>query len=229
MRDTLLHTLQEILSILRINSNIKPVSNDMLKISTSEIRTPIGNMLTLLSQHRSILTDQEVDISLLRKLVSRLLNNSLIRLNHIGFCYKVESQEAEKQKLSELTVKSKFHLYQEESNDYGLWLFLGNTSDWHDPMIELLPVEKTSDKWVDYWLPHIQIDLDTRLTSNELENVIKLAYEDRIKPFPIVINGTTYILRSRLGITSGVNIFLDLTTNARKVQYHRQNILKLIV
>jgi hypothetical protein len=103
-----------------------------------------------------------------------------------------------------------------------LWLFIGDTENWQDPMVEFLPVEKTNDKQAEYWLPHIQIDIDTTLTASEIERILTSVYGGVIQPRAIAIAGTVYIVRSRLGVIDGINIFLDLATNSRNVQWARQ-------
>lgn len=93
-------------------------------------------------------------------------------------------------------------------------------------MIELLPVEKTSDQWKDYWLPHVQIDIDTTLTEKEIIPVVKFFFGDTVTPFSIAIDSVVYIVRNRLGTIDGINIFFDLATKNRNVKFQRQTLLK---
>lgn len=95
-------------------------------------------------------------------------------------------------------------------------------------MIELIPVEKTDNTWVDYWLPHIQIDIDTKLITQDIENRVNLVFAHTLKPYPITIDGTVYIVRNHLGRIDGVNIFLDVATRSRDVKYARQHLLTRI-
>jgi hypothetical protein len=130
--------------------------------------------------------------------------------------------------LIKLVQKTSFHLYEEESNDFGLWLFMGNINNWQNFLVEFVPVNKSQEIY-DEFLPHIQIDVDTKLNASEIENLIKKYFGGEVKPYRIaVINGITYIVRLELGILDGVNIFLDLATNSRNVKYHRENFLKKI-
>ena len=222
-------TLDEVLKVLSLNSNLSFENKNLFSFSDNKILTPIGNIFPLFLNQKSKLKDQIVDLNLLREFIYKLTSEkSIVRLNHIGFCYKVSSQTEEKERLLKLVRKTKFHLYQEPSNDAGLWLFLGNTKNWEDPLIELLPVEKTDDKWIDYWLPHIQIDIDTTLNAEEIKKIDQSIFGKSISPFEIVIDGITYIVRNRLGTVDGVNIALDLATNSRNVKYQRQHILKRI-
>ncbi|QQG44126.1 MAG: hypothetical protein HYW86_04685 [Candidatus Roizmanbacteria bacterium] len=230
MENKVLVILKNIFNILARNDKLFLESNNLVEFSDSEIKTPIGDIFPFLLNQKSNLKDQIIDTNFLVKLVDALSkNNSIVRLNHIGFCYKVDSQEKEKERLIELIKQSKFHLYQEQSNDDGLWLFIGNTDDWENPLIELLPVEKTNDHWVDYWLPHIQIDIDTALTGKEIEDTVRSTFNNTIEPYQIKIDGVVYIVRNRIGVIGGVNINIDLATNSRNVQIARQNSLIKVI
>lgn len=229
MTNNVLNAINKIFAILSKNEKLVFKNTDLFNFSDTEITTPVGNVLPLLLENKSPLPDQPIKFELLEKLLYALTKNqSIIRLNHIGFCYKVASQEKEKQRLINLVKQTKFHLYQEKSNDYGLWLFIGNTETWEEPLIELLLVEKTNDKWVNYWLPHIHIDIDTILTANKIENILDEIYNDKQKLYLIKINETVYIARYYLGCIDGINIDLDLATNSRNVKFTRQNLLKKI-
>lgn len=105
---------------------------------------------------------------------------------------------------------------------------MGNINNWQNFLVEFVPVNKSQEIY-DEFLPHIQIDVDTKLNASEIENLIKKYFGGEVKPYRIaVINGITYIVRLELGILDGVNIFLDLATNSRNVKYHRENFLKKI-
>lgn len=195
----------------------------------SQIITPIGDIIPVLFNQKSKLSNEIVDLDLLKNLIFILnKNDSIIRLNHVGFGYVVKSKQLEKQRLINLTKKTDKLLYEEESNDFGLWLFLGDTNEWERPLIEFVPVQNNEPN-TEYFLPHIQIDIDTTLSLEEIEGLIKKVFKDKITSFHIaVINGITYIVRNRLGVINGVNIFIDLATKSRNVKLHRQNCLKQI-
>ncbi|MEK7634234.1 MAG: hypothetical protein AAB437_05320 [Patescibacteria group bacterium] len=224
-----LKKLKLIFDILSTDKKLSIKNNDLFNFSENKIITPVGKIIPLLFVRKSKLKNKFVDLKKINKLCVLLsLQQSVIRLNHIGFCYKVDSQKEERERLSNNIKKTKFHIYEEKSVDDGLWLFIGNTEKWEDPLIELLPVEKTDDRWVEYFLPNIHIDLDTNLNSNKIEKIIKTAFGKKFEPYPIIIKGITYIERIYLGTLDGVNIFLDLTTNSRQVKFHRRRILKKI-
>lgn len=224
LHQTLDSIFQTLSSCKKLQFNDCPV-----RANDSHITTPIGDVTPILFHQKSKLKNTMINLDLLKNLIAVLDdNNSIVRLNHIGFGYRVKSQQTERQRLINLARKTDQYLYEEESNDFGLWLFLGNTEVWENPLIEFVPVE-ADDPQIDYYLPHIQIDIDTTLNSSQIEKVVKEVFDNTIQPYHVaVIDGITYIVRNRLGVLDGVNIFIDLTTNSRNVKSHRQNYLKRI-
>lgn len=197
--------------------------------SEGKIETVVGDMVPILQRERSTVEDQKIDVPLLLRLMTTLgKRNSLIRLDHVGFCYSVESCDREKERIQAVVDETPFHLYEEQSNDDGVWLFVGNVEKWKEPVLELIPVEKTQGPHAQYWLPHIQIDIDTTLEADAIKEIVKSIYGDAIEPYSISIDGVTYIVRNRLGAINGVNIFLDLATNKRDVRYTRQHLWKIV-
>jgi len=219
--DTIFQTLS---SCNKLQFNDCPV-----KVNDSQIITPIGDVMPMVFHQKSKLENTMIDLDTLKKFIAKLDGkNSIVRLNHIGFGYRVESQQIERQRLINMARQTDQFLYEEASNDFGLWLFLGNTGVWEKPLIEFVPVE-ADDPQIDYFLPHVQIDIDTTLNANEIEKLINEGFNNTIKPYHVaIIDGITYIVRSRLGVIDGVNIFIDLATNSRNVKFHRQNLLKKI-
>lgn len=125
----ILDVLNKIFNILSSNNACRFTNKNLFVVSNTEIFTPTGNILPLLIKHKSKLSDQPLNLDLLKQLVDRLNSDqSIVRLNHIVFCYKVSSQKQEKERLIRLIKQTEFHLYQEQSNDDGLWLFIGDTN-----------------------------------------------------------------------------------------------------
>jgi len=239
MENQLIQTIKQIFSTLANNSNLSKLNNKinigkyeqdlLLELTPDQINTPIGNILPLLNEKKSKLNDSIIDFSMLKKLTEVLSKpQSVVRLDHLGLCYKVNSASAEKVRLIKQVKQSNLNIYEEPSIDDGLWLFVGDINQLYDPLIELVLIEKTNDQWQDYWLPHIQIDINTNLTADEISLKISSIYGKNIKPYMIIINGITYIVRCRLGIINGININLDLATNSRNVEYLRKNVWKSI-
>lgn len=230
MEKTFIQTSVKLLDLVISHCPDASAINQILTIGDSGMDTAMGNMLSFFAYAKSLLPDEPVNEKKLDSVLQALSETqSLIRLNHIGFCYKVPSQSAEKERLLEIAQRVNIHIWQEESIDAGLWLFFGNGSKWDDPVIELLPVEHTSDKFSPYWLPHMQIDLDTSLEGGEISEILNRIYGNKAYPYPINIKGVTYIIRKRLGILNGINIHLDIATNKRNVQLQRSDIWKRLV
>lgn len=221
--------LNDVLHTLTANSALS-VPEQLVSIKGNEVSTPLGNAISLFAYRGNSSKSAPVDMDGLKNLVARMSGqNALIRLNHIGFCYKAESIKEERKRLAVLMKNSPLFLYEEPSNDEGAWLFVGNVRRWEDMMVELIPVEKTNDPYADFWLPHIQIDVDTDLNEFEIFEHVKTAFGDRVVPFPIRIEGVVYIVRCRLGSVEGVNMMLDLATVSRNVRYQRLRLLKKVI
>jgi hypothetical protein len=205
-------------------------AGQLLNIKTDLLTSPVDHLLESISSKKSPLSDQSPDYPVLEQLISELEKAQAIKeLNHVGFCYHVDAQDTERAKLLSETKDTTFKLYEEATDDIAKWYFVGDTSTWEDPMIELLPVESKNETFIDYWLPHIHIDIDTTFTEEEIENLIYRLYEGDPKPIRItVIDGVVYTIRLRLGVLDGVNLFLDLSTKNRMVEFSRKNILKQI-
>jgi len=230
MEPIFLSTLEELFKTLSLNKKLVIKDKNLISFSNKKIQSPVGDIFPLLTRQKSNLKDQFVEIEKFKKLITILSeNNAVVRLNHVGCCYKIDSQGAEEKRLFDLINDSQFHLYVEPSNDDGVWFFIGNSDKWQEMMIELIPVVSTSDKWKEYWLPHIQIDIDTTLSEEEIIEYVQSVFGKEVTPFPIEIDGIVYIVRNRLGTVGGINIMLDLATKARNVQFQRQKLLKEIV
>ncbi len=149
-------------------------------------------------------------------------SNNYKRLNHIGFCYQVNSVEKEIKRLTEIMKISKFNLFQEPSSDSSSWLFIGDISQIDSPLIEILLNEgDTGDRWEKYWLPHIQVDIDTKLSPTQTEKIVQKYTNSPEIPYSIKINNICHIQRVRLGIINGVNINLDISTKNRDINYRK--------
>lgn len=235
--DNFYKNLIEVFKVLSISSKLKSfdngvvkVCNGLFKLSQDGIELPISTTELTIFKEPSPLKDSPIDIDSLTQILIILHEfGSIIRLNHVAICYPVVSQEDEREFLTKEIAKTKFHLYEEESNDYAKWYFVGDTSKWDDPLVEFLPVVRNTDKWIDYWLPHIHIDIDTNQSEGEIENLINGIYRGSVKPFRVtVINNIVYTIRFWLGVIDGINIYLDISTKNRQVKYFREKILKQI-
>lgn len=160
-------------------------------------------------------------------LVDRL-GPSITGLDHIGFCYTVLSQEKELARIQREMKKNTFHLYEMTSNDLAKWYFIGNARHWKEPMIELLPTLPNNGPELPYWMPHIQIDIETKLDCAEIEKVILEILPDAQ---PVKFSDPAYgvyNVRVRLGNVDGVNIMFDIGTNVTNLRWVRKNLLREI-
>lgn len=200
----------------------------LMNISDQNIVIPGLSIPASLFDKKNPLKDSFVQDSQIKNLFDHLSSNHLYqRLNHLGLCYYVESITKEKRKLIDEIKKTDWHLYEEDSQDESAWIYIGNTANWENPLIELVLIEKTNDKWKDYWLPHIQIDIDTNLNGDEIEKLILDNFEGKIKPYRLIeINEFIVLVRARLGIISGININLDFGFEGRMTRHHRTKLLK---
>ncbi|MCX6791225.1 MAG: hypothetical protein NTV62_03490 [Candidatus Gribaldobacteria bacterium] len=204
---------------------------ELLHISATDIQIPGISLPVNFFGKPSLLPDEFAPMDQIKELFQYLTANNLFgRLNHLGFCYAVDSAQSEKERLIDEVKKTKLHLYEEVSDDSSVWLFLGDTSNWQSPMLEFVINEKTTDPRKDYWLPHFQIDIDTYLDGNEIEKLIIDNFKGRIEPYRIIENkGMIILVRARLGVIAGINIALDMGFEGRMPRYHRTKILTQLV
>jgi hypothetical protein len=203
----------------------------LLEISATDIQIPGITLPVNFFGKPSSLPDEFVSMAQIKELFQYLTANNLFgRLNHLGFCYAVDSAQLEKERLIAEVKKTRLHLYEEVSDDSSVWLFLGDTSNWQSPMLEFILNEKTTDPRKDYWLPHFQIDIDTYLNGDEIEKLIIDNFKGKIEPFRIIETKEMIILvRARLGIISGINIALDLGFEGRMTRHLRTKLLTQLV
>ncbi len=151
------------------------------------------------------------------------LAGKILRLNHIGFCYPVVSINLEKEKILKMAKEKGLFLYEIPANDFAEWLFIGDLTDWRDPMIEIMPIEgKIVDKEIGWWLPHIQVAVDTNLSFEEIKKACGKVFKGARRVVPISYEGFVTQVRIWQGVISGVNIHLDLATSATNSRYVRK-------
>jgi len=218
---TLIEQVQNIYQLLG-DSRIENLK--LFRIENGKLATPLADdTLSSLFSYRSKRADELVEQSLIEGLIAAIKAGKGFKgINHIGFCYKVGSKEAEIKRIIHGASKKGLSVYQEPSSDDAAWLFVGNISEINNPLLELLPHEgQTNDKWVDYYLPHIQFDIDTKLSPDEIEALVRKFINKPFTPYSIEIDGVTYIQRVNLGCIEGVNLMLDISTNNRDINYRR--------
>ncbi len=195
----------------------------LFRIEDNELRTPVADDTLSLLAHRSKRADEIVPHHTIAELINAIkASDNYKGINHIGFCYKVASKERAVKAIIKEAGGKGCSVYQEPSIDDADWIFVGDLSDVANPLLEFLPHEgKTDDKWIDYYLPHIQFDIDTRMTAKEIEVLVKKIIRKPFTPYSIQIDGVTYIQRVNLGCLEGVNLMLDISTNSRDINYRK--------
>ena len=200
---------------------------ELVGVTKDSIDSSFSSLTDSVFKQGSVLSDQFVSMKKVQTLVE-IIDPHIKRLDHIGFCYTVLSQEDERKRIVQEVSKTRWHVYEMDSVDLAKWYFIGDKGKWQDPMIELLPtvLPKNLPDDVAYWMPHIHIDINTDLKAEEIIRLSKEVFGDSRKP--IVYTDPkwgTHCVRIWLGVVSGVNIHLDLSTKVRNLQWVRENML----
>ncbi|HUB93808.1 MAG TPA: hypothetical protein VMB52_04870 [Verrucomicrobiae bacterium] len=213
--------IQHIQGIYRLLADERLGSLGLFHVEDDKLVTPIAGDTMSLFTYRSKRVDEVTSYSVIKELIDAIKDSGDYKgVNHIGFCYKVSSKEDEVRAITQSASSKGYLAYQEPSIDDADWIFVGDLSDITNPLLEFLPHEgRTDDKWIDYWLPHIQFDIDTGMAPEEIEILVKRFICKPFTPYSIQIDGVTYIQRVNLGCLEGVNLMLDLSTNNRDINY----------
>lgn len=195
----------------------------LLSVTETMIATPVTNITDRVFQQKSSLPDSFISTEDFTKLIDRL-NPSVKGLDHVGFCYTVQSQAKELLDI-EHALKD-MHVYEMTSTDLAKWYFVGDRDNWKDPMIELLPALPNNTPDLPYWMPHVQIDMETNCSAAQISEMIRKIFGDTRKPqFQIDPGSGVYAVRLWLGTVSGVNIMLDIGTNIVDLRWVRVHML----
>lgn len=208
---------------------VMAADKELVHITDYSLETAVTSLTDSVFGEASSLSDtfvELVDFGLL----AQGLAGDIKRLDHIGFCYTVASQEAERERIKKSLGSTRWHLYEMESNDFAKWYLIGDTKRWQDPMIELLPTLPNRDPGLPYWMPHVHVDINTSLTADEILNITKAVFGGTRKPTLYTDpEWGTHCVRIWLGMVAGVNIELDLSTKIRNLQWVRAHLLSEIV
>lgn len=200
---------------------------ELLRITKDSIATPVPESSDSIFNTPISVADSFVPMDAFAKFIEALSTQGPVRgLDHVGFCYTVASQAGELARIKKAVQPSVFHLYEMTSTDMAKWYFIGDRTNYMDPMIELLPVVSGDYPDLPYWMPHVQIDMETGFTDAEICRVIQEYFGDSRKPIlqrdP---RAGVYGVRIRLGSVRGVNVMLDIGTKIVDLQWVRANML----
>ncbi len=215
--------VQQVQDIYRLLADDRLGSLGLFHIEGDKLVTPVADDTLSLFTHRSKRADGLIAHSAIKELIDAIkASNGYKGINHVGFCYKTASKEDAVKAVTKAASNKGYSTYQEPSIDDADWLFVGDLSEITNPLLEFLPHEgNTDDKWIDYYLPHIQFDIDTSMTPQEIEVLVKKIIRKPFTPYSIQIDGVTYIQRINLGCLEGVNLMLDISTNSRDINYRK--------
>jgi hypothetical protein len=214
--------VEQVKSIYRLLADDRIEKLGLLRVGEGIAISLADDALSLFT-YRSKRTDEFVEQPVIEGLIGAVKASKGLRgINHIGFCYKVASKESEVKRIVRAASNKGYPAYREPSSDDAAWVFVGDMSEITNPLLEFLPHEgQVNDRWIDYWLPHIQFDIDTGLSPDEIKVLVKKFIRRPFTPYSIQIDGVTYIQRVNLGCIEGVNLVLDLSTNNRDINHRR--------
>lgn len=204
---------------------------ELMSVTRDLILSDITSLTDSIFMKESKLPDQFLSLESITKLFMAI-QKFVQRLDHMGFCYTVSSQDVERERIIRAVSNTDWHLYEMESVDVAKWYFIGDRHNWQDPMIELLPVKLPHDLPEDlpYWMPHIHLDINTSLSADEIITMSKNVFGDTRTPILYTDpQWGTHCVRIWLGVVSGVNIHLDLSTKVRNLEWVRKNMLQKII
>lgn len=215
--------MQQIQDIYTLLADDRLGDSGLFRIDGNRLVTPIADDTLSLFTYRSKRPDGVTPRSAVKELIGAIkASNNYKGINHVGFCYKTASKEDAVKAITKAAGIKGYSVYQEPSIDDTDWIFVGDLSEVRNPLLEFLPHEgKADDEWVDYYLPHIQFDVDTGMTPEEIEALVKKFIRKPFTPYSIQIDGVTYIQRVNLGCMEGVNLMLDISTNNRDINYRK--------
>ena len=213
----------EVRGSLRIDNNhVSILSKEDLLIKLSEDSLLLFGKYDLQNKIVVDKTENTIQLSKIKEFLE-LISKSIVRLNHLGISYSCKSYQNEVNEYSQ-KLNVPFKLFQEKSDsEHNQWYFIGNRSSWRSPLFELVLAESSP---FDEWTPHFQIDLDTTLDSEILEQKLKSVFGtgfDWSLSFP---NYGTVLGMKILGSINGTKICLGLGTSKRGTEYHRKEVLQ---
>jgi hypothetical protein len=239
---TIFSTIYEILSVLE-NLHNKEVDRFLSQKSRSSVLTVDDDNLVEINEEAIILLGKDIterifpaghndvssSIGIDRiKYFFCSIKDSLIRLNHFGIGYSCSSIENELVQIKKILHGTNFKIY-EEPVDSGSqrWFFVGNLESWEYPLFELDLTESELPLHTK-WIPYFQIDVDTKLTTEELETLIREHLTEDFIDWKLDIPGYGIALEmGELSNINGTKIYLGLGTDKRNTKFHREEILRL--
>jgi len=208
--------------VLQVND--KP----LVEVNEESISIVNGNVTTRIFPACNSSVSDSIGIERIKNFFNEL-KDSLVRLNHLGISYSCVNIENELVEIKKLLHGTNFKLYEEPADSASQrWFFIGNLESWENPLFEIVLTESKTSLCTK-WIPHFQIDLDTRLNIEELEfltrNHLKEGFIDWKLDIP---NYGVVLVMGELSNINGTKIYLGLGTDKRDTKLHREEILRLV-
>lgn len=163
----------------------------------------------------------KIETDAVRSFVQDLLSKSNVSLNHLGISYYCVDLSAEVSRLKQLLGNNP--LYEESSDTKSTrWLFIGNADNPNEPMFELV-LNQRAKPTLSSWTPHIQIDIDTELSYDDLMIIVRKHFGNSWVKWSIDVKdwGIPLVV-GRLCSINGLKVYLGIGTNKRGREWHRK-------
>lgn len=145
------------------------------------------------------------------------IKNSIIKLNHLGFGYQIDSLEGELTNYKN-HLTNDFELVEEQSDDEenNRWYFVKHKIDRSVPKIEL--IFYLTHKYKEY-CPQFQLDIDTDLSYESIKKITDEFLGKNFFTWKYNVPGYGIVMAmGKIGQINGVNILVGIGTNLRKQQ-----------
>ncbi len=228
MLNTKIIELLEILKKVPTIENSISIENDALNIvnfisvDTHSLKVNDVDLESKIISTSPDVLKENVQIENLDLFINQI-SRQILRLNHVGISYWCKSIEEEIAFYKEILKDSQLELYEEESgNKSNRWFFIGNKSNWENPLFEIV-LNQSKTEYVDEWIPHFHIDIDTILDYSEIKSITNSIFGEGFITWNIDVPHYGVVLgMGSLGSVNGTKIYLGLGTKLRDTKYHRE-------
>lgn len=220
--------LSGVSSIYGVNGNFiipRGDKKELVRISGSGIDINSKSFNDKLLPSKPSRLNTKVGLDVFKSFMEDLSAVSEIKLNHFGISYYCTDLDDELNNIRELVGED--HLYEEEAGSPSTkWLFIGDAKNADEPLFELVLNERKKPV-LSSWVPHFQIDIDTNLKVEELQDIITSHLGADWVKWKIDINGIGVpLVMGRLCSIGGQKIYLGIGTNKRDRYWHRSEGLR---
>lgn len=165
-----------------------------------------------------------------------MMNTDSISLNHLGLRYKVQDLDREVNWITEFMKDDSYTVFEDRAGrEFGMrWLFIwteDSNNPWKPrldiPMFEIVLIEEESEM-----TPHIQFDVDTNLSAQEIESKIHAGIRpgEYSSPFNFHLDLENIWRVLSMGTHQNMNWIAHdfwIGTNKRSREAHRETMVKI--